>query len=204
MARKARARGEKAGSVVPTERDLQDLRRLLKKAGSLEELGRWNKEYPKPKSKRGRPRKDLLTDFSVEVYDPRFPGPAKGLYVVRFRLPRRYFRPPALSRWRLSPRHYRLGRGRAAALSCIIVTPKKHWVKDYSSWGSLEITTPHEAIREIVKGLWEVHEQISRDSTLSPAQREKWNPKYLGPSIDSITRRLTQQLREAIRAQKGV
>jgi hypothetical protein len=67
------------GSLVPTKRDLQEARRLRRKAGSLEEYIRWSEKPPK-RENRGRRRNDFFKDFSVSEL------PWKGLYLVRFKM----------------------------------------------------------------------------------------------------------------------
>ena len=62
----------------PTKRDLEDLRRLRRKAGSREELIRWLDQCQEVK--RGRRPLDPCEDFSVSK------GPEKNLYVVHYKM----------------------------------------------------------------------------------------------------------------------
>jgi hypothetical protein len=62
----------------PTERDLSDLRRLRRKAGSRPELIRWLDQCQEVKC--GRPPLDLIKDFSVHE------GPEKDIYVAHYKL----------------------------------------------------------------------------------------------------------------------
>jgi len=118
------------GRTLPTERDLQEARRLRRKAGSREEYLRWGEEGPAKRSKRGRRRNEFFRDFSVSE------GPAgTGLYVVRFKM------------------------GDDATTFVLIVRPKPNRVKPggpirtpieaVPKWG--DYLTPHEAIRAIVE-----------------------------------------------------
>lgn len=95
-------------------------------------------------------------------------GPVKGTYLVRFRM------------------------GGAAPLYCVVVRPKGVGLPK----GLVKIATPHQAIGEIVRTLWEAYEKTSRDNTLPAAERENWKPARLGASIDAITRRLTSEFRK--------
>jgi len=72
-------RGKKVAKVsAPTGRDLQDLRRLLRKAGGREVLIQWLDQCQGPK--RGRRGYDPFEDFSISG------APVKGLYVMRWRM----------------------------------------------------------------------------------------------------------------------
>ena len=62
----------------PIKRDLEDLRRLLRKAGSREELIRWLDQCRE--AKRGRRPLNLFEDFSVSK------GPEKDVYVIRYKM----------------------------------------------------------------------------------------------------------------------
>src|SRR5262249_3050933 len=87
-----------------------------------------------------------------------------------------------------------------APLACAIVSPKKRWANK----SKIEIATPHETFREIITALWKACEEVSQDNTLPPAERENWKPgRRLGARIDTITRRLTKEVRQ-IRARKRV
>ena len=172
--------------TTPNKRDLENLRTLRRKAGSREELIRWIDQELRAPPKRGAPRKDFFHDFSISD------GPAKGLYLVRFKL------------------------GGAPIVYCVIVRPKAHRVKSggpirtwvESKCGN-DFPTPHQAIREIVKTTWQAHVEMGRDKTLSPAEREAWSTSRLGKSvgnvddtIDTITRRLIRELRKATKAKR--
>jgi len=165
---------------LPSKRALAALWFALREAGSRAELIRWPKDYPEPKGegrKRGRPKNDFFTDFSVD------PGPAEGLFIVRFKA--------ADAGPLCLLRHNRQN----ASLICI-VSPKKPWVKEFkhslAPEGKIkfEYVTPHQAFGKIVKTL--------REAPVA----EGW--RLGGGTPDAITRRLTSQLREAIRAQKRV
>lgn len=175
-------RGKQTGkTVTPTEHNLRALWSLRRKAGGRAGLLRWLKDYPEPKReerKRGPRKNDFFTDFSVD------PGPAEGLFIVRFKA--------ADAGPLCLLQHNRQN----ASLVCI-VSPKKPWVKELqhslAPGGKIkfEFVTPHQAFGKIVKTLREA---------LPPAER--WR---LGAGTpDAITRRLTSQLREAIRMQKRV
>ena len=80
------------------------------------------------------------------------------------------------------------------------------------------IKTPHSILRYYVEELVRDHAERSRDKTLPPDVRKAWDPKHLGRSsrsarrrsdhdatkrqIDSITRRLTAELRKRAKARK--
>jgi hypothetical protein len=186
MARKPSTRGGKVGARAKTERDSQDIRRLLRAAGSRAELIRWIDQELRAPPIRGRRRNVFFNDFSITD------GPAKGLYLMRFKL------------------------GGAPVVYCVIVRPKAHRVKPggairtwvESKCGN-DFPTPHQAIREIVRVVWDAYEKAAQDQTLSPTERKLWNTSHLGKSvgnvddaIDTITRRVVGELRKAGKAKK--
>jgi hypothetical protein len=67
-----RTRGKKAGSAGPSKRDLQQLGRIYRNAGSRAELLRWLAKCPRPK--RGRPANRSLNPVVEHLLD--FYGPA--------------------------------------------------------------------------------------------------------------------------------
>jgi hypothetical protein len=169
----AKRRKRTAKTNAPTKRELQILSRLKQRAGSREELLRWLDQCPK--LKRGRPRNDFFSDFSISD------GPAKGLYLARFKM------------------------GGAAPTVVVIVRPKAHRVKPggpISTWVESQpkngdFPTTHQAIREIVERVLKLYEEMSRDETLSPAERAALGPRRLGWHVGAIARRLTRDLRAA-------
>jgi hypothetical protein len=175
-------RGKRAAKTnTPTERDLAMLWNLKRRAGSRAALIRWLTDHPEPKReerKRGRPKNDFFTDFSVSE------GPAKGLYLVCFKI------------------------GGAAPLVWVAVSPKKRWVKEFRSGKKIEILTPHQTFHEIVKRLWELPEVVERDTDLTPAERDAWKLEAtklrlrLGNEVDSVTRRLTSEFRQKLKLLK--
>jgi hypothetical protein len=184
--------GKRVRPCAWTERDRQDLRRLLDTAGDREEFDRRVdtelRERPKRGRKRGRSKNDFFTDFSVSE------GPAKGLYLVRFRM------------------------GGATPLVCAIVSPKKRWVKELELSEQhpfapgkkikIEILTPHQTFREIVERLCKLPEVVDRDTDLTPAERKAWKleawkfRRRLGATEDAITRRLTSEFRQKVKVRK--
>lgn len=65
---------------TPTDRDKDDLDRLMRAAGGRAGLIGWMDKYPPSPRKVGRPQKDFFKDFSVSA------GPEEGLYSVRFKM----------------------------------------------------------------------------------------------------------------------
>jgi hypothetical protein len=157
------ARGRKVGPRAWTPRDKGDIERCYAAAGDLEEFNRRVDAVlrgPKREDTRERPPNPFFTDFSADPY------PSKGgLFIVRFTVndddashPRR----------------------------CIcIVSPKKHWVNKLRR-GKLEIVTPHEASRAIVKPLWKKLEKLGRAGVL-------------GMTEDAASRRLADELHKVIK-----
>lgn len=119
-----------------------------------------------PYQKSKRKRGRPLNDSFTDISVSETPW--EGLYLVRFKI------------------------GRAAPLICVAVKPKGVRLPK----GLIKIATPHQAIGEIIKTLWEAYEKTSRDNTLSTAERENWKPARLGASVDAITRRLTSEFRK--------
>jgi len=146
----------------PSKRSLPLLWRLLREAGSPEELAQWARDYPRPKG--GAPRNtslDVFLDMIEEYHGPN---------------------------WTMRTREGKL------------------------------IKTPHSILRYYVEQVVRDHTEKSRDKSLPAAVRKAFDPKHLGRSsrsakrrtdidttkrqIESITRRLTSELRK--RARKRV
>lgn len=170
------AKGGKRAAKISAwdDRDLRQLQRLREKYGPAE-CKRQIDKCP-PGAKRGRPRNDFFSDFSLTEL------PEKGLYLVRFTL---------------KDGHAALAPGWSKKfpppLFCVIVRPKKHRLKpggpgktgaelkyEKQSGRDYQYPTTLQAFREIAETILKAPEEMTRDP---------------GRDADAIARRLARDLR---------
>lgn len=118
------------GRAAPTDRDLREAQRLRQKAGSRAEYLRWGEGKPSKRGKRGRPRDEFFTDFSVS----KWPG-GSGLYTLWVKTAK----DPQTFVLIVRPRRNRVKPG----------GPKRTWVEAHPK--NSDYPTPFEAIRAFVK-----------------------------------------------------
>jgi hypothetical protein len=159
------ARGRKVGPRAWTPRDKGDIERCYAAAGDREEFDRrvdavlreLKRERRRGRNL-GRPPNPFFTSFSANRYQ----GKA-GVFVVQFTVN--------------DDKPYR---------EVCIVSRRKRQV-DKSGRGKIEIVTPQEASKAIVRPLWKKRENLGLAATL-------------GMTEDAASRRLADSLQEAIRA----